>query len=197
MVKMRRREEAKAMALELMREHGLIDEGWRFEFHRAVGCLGRCYYRQRKITVADWLVDMNTDEKVRDTILHEIAHALVGAGHKHDAVWKRRAAEIGAVPNACVNEKTIETPDGRYVGTCADCGERFTVYRINKHLMQMVKFHGPCQHKEHGGAVQFFDTKNERFPMIMGPDHRWVAAYHRTRIAQELERLGYGVPVAA
>ena len=41
------------------------------------------------------------DEKhVLDTILHEIAHALVGSHHKHDAVWKAKCKEIGCDPKA-------------------------------------------------------------------------------------------------
>ena len=38
---------------------------------------------------------------IRDTILHEIAHALVGPRHGHDAVWRRKAREIGCTANRC------------------------------------------------------------------------------------------------
>ena len=34
-------------------------------------------------------------DHIRDTILHEIAHALVGPCHGHDAVWRQKAREIG------------------------------------------------------------------------------------------------------
>ena len=40
----------------------------------------------------------NGPEEVRDTILHEVAHALVGPGHGHDTVWKATAAQVGARP---------------------------------------------------------------------------------------------------
>jgi len=38
-----------------------------------------------------------SDELVRDTLLHEIAHALVGTAHGHDEVWKAKCLEIGAI----------------------------------------------------------------------------------------------------
>lgn len=38
---------------------------------------------------------------IRDTILHEIAHALVGPNHCHDLVWKAKCLEIGATPRRC------------------------------------------------------------------------------------------------
>lgn len=37
---------------------------------------------------------IDTDEAI-ETILHEIAHAMVGPGHGHDAVWLRQYREIG------------------------------------------------------------------------------------------------------
>lgn len=30
-----------------------------------------------------------------DTVAHEVAHALVGPAHGHDAVWRRKAVELG------------------------------------------------------------------------------------------------------
>ena len=38
---------------------------------------------------------------VRDTILHEIAHAIVGPGHGHDAVWQTAERRIGCTPKRC------------------------------------------------------------------------------------------------
>ena len=38
---------------------------------------------------------MACDEEVKNTLLHEIAHALVGPGHRHNRVWRQKAREIG------------------------------------------------------------------------------------------------------
>ena len=37
---------------------------------------------------------------IRDTLLHEIAHAIVGPGHAHDAVWQTRCAAHRMHPEA-------------------------------------------------------------------------------------------------
>jgi hypothetical protein len=46
-------------------------------------------------------VDRNGAEEIVDTILHEIAHALVGPRHGHDTVWKAKCTDIGARPERC------------------------------------------------------------------------------------------------
>ena len=70
-----------------------------------------CRYGTRTIELSVFLVDRNGPEEVRDTILHEIAHALVGPGHGHDAVWKRQCIEIGARPVRCGD---ADMPDGKW-----------------------------------------------------------------------------------
>ena len=35
------------------------------------------------------------DEEIIDTVLHEIAHAIVGPGQGHNLIWKKKAIEIG------------------------------------------------------------------------------------------------------
>ena len=59
--------------------------------------LGMCIYHQRKISLSShFLRGPSCDEKqIRNTILHEMAHALVGPEHNHDAVWKKMAIKIG------------------------------------------------------------------------------------------------------
>jgi predicted SprT family Zn-dependent metalloprotease len=36
-----------------------------------------------------------TEDEVEQTIIHEIAHAVVGAGHHHDGVWLAEARRRG------------------------------------------------------------------------------------------------------
>ena len=42
--------------------------------------------------------------EVRDTILHEIAHALAGAKARHGPAWKAIAKRLGATPKARAEE---------------------------------------------------------------------------------------------
>ena len=41
------------------------------------------------------------EAEIEDTLLHEIAHALVGRRHHHDAVWQAKAREIGCSARRC------------------------------------------------------------------------------------------------
>ena len=42
-------------------------------------------------------------DHITDTILHEIAHALVGPRHGHNAIWRQKAREIGCTAMRCHN----------------------------------------------------------------------------------------------
>ena len=119
-----RRVEARRLALELLTRHGLAD--WGFAFNRRKRSLGLCLYAARRIELSIHLVEKNGPEEIRDTILHEIAHALVGPEHGHDAFWKRKCLEIGARPQRC---SEADMPLGKWRAHCGGCGASFHRYR--------------------------------------------------------------------
>ena len=84
---------ALATGRRLLREHGLHD--WSIVADRAKTRAGVCRFAQRQIGLSAPLTTLHSDDEVLDTILHEIAHALVGPQHGHDAVWRAKAREIG------------------------------------------------------------------------------------------------------
>ena len=113
---------ARILATTLMRQHGLV--GWRFTFDHARRRFGCCKYARRTISLSRPLTLLNSEAEVRDTILHEIAHALTpGAGH--GAKWKAMCAEVGARPTRCYRESEIvaprRTPAPMQIG-CPACG---------------------------------------------------------------------------
>jgi len=115
-------QDAKTLAINLMEEHGLIDQKWYFEFDNAVRRFGRCSYRTKKITLSKTLVELNDLAEVKDTILHEIAHALVGPRNGHNEVWRSKALEIGCNGKRCYSRDEVNTPLMRYQATCGGCG---------------------------------------------------------------------------
>lgn len=57
--------------------------------------LGMCVHTDKTIILNAFHIDIHPDEEVRNTILHELGHALVGPGHAHDEVWEAKAREVG------------------------------------------------------------------------------------------------------
>jgi predicted SprT family Zn-dependent metalloprotease len=110
--------------------HGL--RGWSFGFNRRKQTLGLCIYQRRTIELSVHLVERaNHWDEIRDTILHEIAHALVGPGHGHDKVWKRKCVEVGAKPERC---GAADMPEGAWKAHCTGCGKQFHRHRKPKRL---------------------------------------------------------------
>jgi predicted SprT family Zn-dependent metalloprotease len=46
--------------------------------------MGLCLYEPKAIELSLHFIERNAEDVIRDTLLHEIAHALVGPGHGHD-----------------------------------------------------------------------------------------------------------------
>ena len=67
------------LATKLMREHGLT--GWRVKLDHARRRAGQCDYNTKVISLSRLYVRNAEKNHIRDTILHEIAHALVGPHH--------------------------------------------------------------------------------------------------------------------
>ena len=110
--------EAEFLAHQLMFEHDLSN--WHFEFDRAVRRFGFCMYRIRTITLSKKLTLLNSEAEVRNTILHEIAHALVGPGHAHDRVWRAKAKGLGCNGSRCC-DRSVVTPSTKWIAECPGC----------------------------------------------------------------------------
>ena len=95
-------------AAELMQHHGLC--GWTVKLDHARRRAGQCDYTNRTISLSRHYVRQAEPDHIRDTILHEIAHALVGPRHGHDAVWRRKAREIGCTATRCHTLTFSEAP---------------------------------------------------------------------------------------
>lgn len=116
------------LAIQLMAEHNLTQQGWRFEFDRSKLRFGHCLRKAKMISLSKPLTELNNEAQVKDTILHEIAHALTIGGHKRD--WKLKAISIGCNGNRCYNNRETITPTKSYIGNCPGCGRQ--IKRFNR-----------------------------------------------------------------
>jgi predicted SprT family Zn-dependent metalloprotease len=121
------------MARARMDAHGLA--AWEFGFNTNVRRAGVCFYPQcgqpGRIELSVHFAERNPDDEILDTILHEIAHALVGPGHGHDSAWQAKCREIGARPEACYGDD-VEMPRGRWRARCPGCATEFDRHRRPK-----------------------------------------------------------------
>ena len=117
--------DAARLARELLDEHGL--QTWTLTFDRAKRRAGICRYAERQIGLSAPLTAIHPEAEVRDTILHEIAHALVGPQHGHDGFWQATARRIGCSGMRSTSQDAPRI-EGSWVGTCP-AGHRVSRHR--------------------------------------------------------------------
>lgn len=124
------RTEITRLANELMSKHiELVN--WKFVFNSRKHSFGLCSYGRKTIELSSYLTVEMTDKGIKDTIIHEIAHALT-PGHNHDYFWKRKCIELGGDGERCGNynkfkdgkasEKEVYSRISKYTLTCPCCG---------------------------------------------------------------------------
>lgn len=77
-----------------LRKHGLYPS-WKTIFTKSGKWIARCYYDEKRIVFNIIHLNSRSEVEVRQTIYHEIAHALVGPGHGHNETWRNKAIELG------------------------------------------------------------------------------------------------------
>jgi predicted SprT family Zn-dependent metalloprotease len=146
------------LAESLISQHGLSD--WTFRLNRSKRMLGVCKASKRLIELSTTYVIQNSEEHVRDTILHEIAHALVGIEHGHDNVWKEMCIILGCSPKAC--DSTAVLPEGAWQARCPGCMQSFHRHRRPEHPTKMYcRKCGPEK-----GRLLFKNLRKDSFKQI-------------------------------
>lgn len=150
-----------ALARSLMDEHGVGD--WDLAWDRARRRAGSCDHGRRRITLSRHLMALYSQAEVRETVVHEIAHARVGTRHGHDAVWRAEARRLGGSGARLVAADAPRVP-GRWAGvcpaghevsrirrptvplSCSRCSRRFDL----RHLMAWSRDGHPVAHQDIG-----------------------------------------------
>lgn len=108
-------ERVRRWAEALIRLH--LDDSWSFGFDRAAKRAGLTSFTERRITVSKHLAERWDDDDVHQTLLHEVAHAIVGPGEGHGARWLRTARELGYVGGR-THQGEIAAERAGWVGRC-------------------------------------------------------------------------------
>lgn len=81
----------------LLEKHSLKDI--EIKFLRHSDALGMCFNNGEKISLQISHAIYSEIDEIKNTILHEIAHALVGNEFMHNDIWKEKAKELGVKLN--------------------------------------------------------------------------------------------------
>ena len=162
----RRLDSTRQLAAQLFAKHGMAD--WRFAFDRATRRAGSCCHTDRTITLSCEFARNAPDAELRETLLHEIAHALVGPRHNHDAVWRAKALAIGCSGQRC-HDFSFAPP--RYVVTCENHCWAGTAERRRRNVV--------CRHCH--GAILYQTYTEERLNAV----REAVALHQKGQAAQE------------
>ncbi len=121
--------EIESLAFRLLYSHGLYNWGWKFKFHRSKRICGLCNYRRKIISGSKFIMIGSSEHLVRNTLLHEIAHALVGPNNGHNEIWKKKFIEIGGNGNV-----KGEYNKPTFVAICNECNGNFKCHRRTKKI---------------------------------------------------------------
>tara|TARA_Y200000002_G_C22622685_1_gene638895 strand:- start:526 stop:1077 length:552 start_codon:yes stop_codon:yes gene_type:complete len=68
---------------------------WNITFDYAKRRAGACLYSTKELSFSVYFLRNSSSSHINDTLLHEIAHALVGPNQGHNDRWKKKALSIG------------------------------------------------------------------------------------------------------
>ena len=157
------KERAEGLVTFYLYKYKLLQNGWRFSWHNKKVSLGTCSYNKKRIYLAKWYVELNDEDEVTDTILHEVAHALAyqrhgSAGHGHGRIWKSICVEIGARPERLHTGKLGRPKNHhKYVDTC--CGVTYKRHRLRKNARYSCPKCGVTLYKGEGAKMADRATK--------------------------------------
>ena len=146
--------EAKRYAKIQLGVNGLTN--WKFRFDRTKLRVGHCDFSIKTITMSKPLFLLNSQTQFHDTLMHEIAHAIVGVGHGHDDVWKTKAVSLGCNGQRMAGNEVIQAPrttilicpnckheSHRYKKStklaCRDCCDKYNNGKFTERFIMKVK----------------------------------------------------------
>ena len=154
--------QAVKMATQMLREHNELNN-WIVVLNRRKSAFGVCSYKQKEIQLSSLLISVTTEDSIKNTIIHEIAHALCPK-QGHNRIWQRKCIELGGNGKRCggsdnykdgyEGREEFEKKTAKYTLTCTVCHKKS--YK-NRHSTRRSSSCG-----EHG--TRYYD---ERYKLIV------------------------------
>lgn len=141
--------EIRELAQRLLKLHGLY--GWKIAFGNAVGRGGSCSYKTKTLRFSRLYIKASTAAGVRNTVTHEVAHAIAGMGAGHGPEWRRIHIRLGGTGQRTVAESQIIDPQiisrekNNYV-VCLKC--KTVLGKSTKKIKTVGRSHRGC-----GGGI--------------------------------------------
>lgn len=89
---------------------------------------GRCYYDIKTIKLSRHLTPLRSDDAVRTTIMHEIAHALT-KGDGHGRRWQMQMLRFGLAPSRCSQDSPDTRSISNWEARCPGCSQVYYMIR--------------------------------------------------------------------
>ena len=120
--------------------------------------LGRCFYKYdftqhkhvaHRIDLSRIWMSRVDEAQVRDTVLHELAHAVAGHAAGHGSEWKAAARRLGANPKRTSDLPAdfvleIKQEVANYRAECTNCDNIYYFHRLTKNWQHNRYRCGKC-----------------------------------------------------
>lgn len=123
--------EIEQLANDLLETYNLKD--WSFGFNSSIRSIAKCKHFRKQIFFSKHYIDID-DTKIKEAILHEIAHALVGYSYGHKKIWKEKMVSLGCVPTRCFGIQGFTHIEKKYQAICTNCGFVYKRYRRRQNV---------------------------------------------------------------
>jgi len=125
--------EARRLYTDLKNGYGLND--WKVEFNNNVSRAGVCNYDKKTLFISKKILSHASDEQIKNTMLHEIAHALeyekTGTSN-HGWRFQNICHDIGCkvgYGSEMERDELFGTKYDKWTYTCQGCGQTFGTSR--------------------------------------------------------------------
>ena len=137
-----------AYAQKMLRDNGLGN--WTVKVSRGRKTIGLCSYSDKTIYISKYHIDNDSYDDVRDTIIHEIAHAL-NPRDGHGDKWRETAISLGGTGDQ-YHSHGANYPS-KWSTRCIN-GHEPKIFRWNKDTIYICKCGAPLYIKRADGTPE-------------------------------------------